>query len=244
MPRTARSRSAVGATIAALLPPSSRISRPNRPATSGATARPIRVEPVADTIATSGWAASAAPTSAPPWSTWFSPRGTPSSPAARCEQRLAGQRRQRRLVRRLPQHRVTGDDGQGGVPRPHGDGKVERRDHGARADRVPRLHQTVAGPFAGDRQAVELAGQTDGEVADVDHLLDLAETLRADLAGLDRHQLAELRLVLAQQLAEAADERTAGRAPAWCATRRRPLGPSPRRRRRRPANRRRRASRR
>ena len=31
----------MGATIAALLPPSSRIGRPKRPATTGATARPI-----------------------------------------------------------------------------------------------------------------------------------------------------------------------------------------------------------
>ena len=83
MPRVARSRSADGATIAALLPPSSRIRRPNRDATTGATARPIRVEPVADTIATPSWAASAAPTSAPPCTTWLSPAGAPTSAAAR-----------------------------------------------------------------------------------------------------------------------------------------------------------------
>ena len=69
--------------MAALLPPSSRISRPKRPATTGATARPMRVDPVADTMATAGWAASAAPTSAPPSSTWLSPSGAPTSAAAR-----------------------------------------------------------------------------------------------------------------------------------------------------------------
>ena len=83
IPRVASSRSAVGATIAALLPPSSRISRPKRAATTGATARPMRVEPVAETIATPSWAARAAPTSAPPWTTWPRPAGAPTSAAAR-----------------------------------------------------------------------------------------------------------------------------------------------------------------
>ncbi len=83
MPRTASSRSADGATIAPLLPPSSRISRPKRAATTGATARPIRVDPVADTIATSSWAASAAPTSLPPSNTWLRSGGAPTSLAAR-----------------------------------------------------------------------------------------------------------------------------------------------------------------
>ncbi len=127
------------------------------------------------------------------------------------EQGVACQRGQRRLVGRLPQHRVAGDEGEGGVPRPHRDGEVERRDHGARAHRVPRLHQAVARSLAGDRQAVQLARQADGEVADVDHLLDLAETLGADLAGLDRHQLTEVGLVLAQQLTEPADQPAADR---------------------------------
>ena len=122
------------------------------------------------------------------------------------EQGIARQCGQRRLVGWLPQHRVTGDEGEGGVPRPHRHGEVERRDHGAGADRVPRLHQAVTWPLAGDRQAVQLARQADGEVTDVDHLLDLTETLGADLPGLDRHQLTELRLVLTQQFTEPSDQ--------------------------------------
>ena len=47
------SRSAEGATIIALLPPSSRIARPKRAATLGPTIAPMRVEPVAETIGTS-----------------------------------------------------------------------------------------------------------------------------------------------------------------------------------------------
>src|ERR1700746_835087 len=45
---TAMSRSALGVTISALLPPSSRIVRPSRPLTALATLNPILVEPVAD----------------------------------------------------------------------------------------------------------------------------------------------------------------------------------------------------
>ncbi len=53
MARTAMSRSAEGATIIALLPPSSRMARPKRAATLGPTIAPMRVEPVAETIGTS-----------------------------------------------------------------------------------------------------------------------------------------------------------------------------------------------
>ena len=46
------------------------------------------------------------------------------------------------------------------------------------------------GPLAGDGQAVELARETDREVADVDHLLHFAEAFLDDLAGFERDQLA------------------------------------------------------
>ena len=92
MPRSARSRSADGATIAALLPPSSRIERAKRPATTGATRRPIAVEPVAETIGTASWATSAAPTSAPPSTTWLRWSGAPVSAAARSNNAAAGER--------------------------------------------------------------------------------------------------------------------------------------------------------
>ena len=69
-----------------------------------------------------------------------------------------------------------------------------------RPQRVPLLDHPVPGPLAGDRQAVELARQADGEVAHVDHLLDLALALGADLARLERDQQAQVRLVLAERL--------------------------------------------
>ena len=67
--RTAMSRSADGATIIALLPPSSRMARPNRAATFGPTTAPMRVEPVAETIAASFDEMSASPIAAPPMTT-------------------------------------------------------------------------------------------------------------------------------------------------------------------------------
>ena len=82
MPRTARSRSALGATTAALLPPSSSSERPNRSATRGPTSRPIRVEPVAESSATPGCPTSASPASGPPSTTCDRPAGAPCSASA------------------------------------------------------------------------------------------------------------------------------------------------------------------
>ena len=67
------------------------------------------------------------------------------------------------------------------------------------------------GPLGRHRPAVELAREADREVADVDHLLNLAEGLGRDLPGLDRDQLADVGLVLAEQHAEPLDERAARR---------------------------------
>ena len=83
MPRVARSRSALALTMAALLPPSSSSERPNRPATRGPTARPIRVEPVALSRATPGWSTRASPTSGPPIRTCDRSVGAPTSAMAR-----------------------------------------------------------------------------------------------------------------------------------------------------------------
>src|SRR5437762_7215729 len=71
--RKARSRSAEGATIMPLLPPSSRSVRPKRCATRGPTIAPMRVEPVALTSGTRRSSHSASPSSAPPIATWLRP---------------------------------------------------------------------------------------------------------------------------------------------------------------------------
>ena len=92
------------------------------------------------------------------------------------------------------------------VPRPHRDGEVEGGDDAADAERMPGLHHAVVGALGGDGQAVELAREADREVADVDHLLHLAEALGDDLAGLERDEAAEIVLGGAQLLAEQAHE--------------------------------------
>src|SRR5689334_17104296 len=53
---------------------------------------------------------------------------------------------------------------------------------------------------------MELAREADGEVADVDPLLDLAERLGPDLAGLQGDQRGKVLLPLADGLADAPDQ--------------------------------------
>jgi hypothetical protein len=82
--RTARSRSALGATTIALLPPNSRSVRARRCAARAATARPIPVLPVALMRATRASPTSASPVSRPPIATCDSPFGaSPKRAAAR-----------------------------------------------------------------------------------------------------------------------------------------------------------------
>ncbi len=64
----------------------------------------------------------------------------------------------------------------------------------------------MARPLRGDGEAIELARETDGEVADVDHLLHLAEAFLQDLAAFQGHETAEALLRRPQLLAEEADQ--------------------------------------
>ncbi len=125
------------------------------------------------------------------------------------DQRLAGDGGQRRQLGRLPHDGVAADQRDRGVPRPHRDGEVEGGDDADDAERMPRLHQPVARPLGGDGLAVQLPGQADGELADVDHLLHLAERLGGDLARLDGDQRREIRLVLDQEFTEPGHQRAA-----------------------------------
>src|SRR5690606_23571880 len=117
-----------------------------------------------------------------------------------------GDRRERGARGGFPEDDVAADGGEGGVPCPDGDGEVEGGDDGDGAERMPLLHHAVARPLRRDGQAVELPAQADGEVADVDHLLDLAEPFGADLPHLQGDELAERLLVRSEQLAEGAHE--------------------------------------
>ena len=128
MPRTARSRSADGATIAALFPPSSSSSateasgdaRRDRPAHPGGAGRAQQGD--------AGIVDERPPRSPPRLTTDDSAAGAPDP--ARClgRQRLAGERGEQRLVGRLPHDGIAADEGERGVPRPHRDREVERAD--------------------------------------------------------------------------------------------------------------------
>ena len=210
--RAASSRSALGATIIALLPPSSSSTRPKRCGDARADRaahrgragrrdqRDARIvdQRLADVALALDAAAPARPAH----------RRTAQRPAHQRHHRFGAERR---LLARLPDHRIAADQRQRRIPRPHRDREIERADHQHRPERMPLLHHPVVGPLAGDGQAVELARQADREVADVDHLLDFAEALLDDLAGFERDQLGEHRLGLAQLLAEQADQLAAAR---------------------------------
>jgi hypothetical protein len=120
-------------------------------------------------------------------------------------------RGQRRLLGRLPHHRVAAHERQHRIPRPHRDREVEGRYHAHDTERMPRLHHAMVGALGGDGQAVQLARQTDRVIADVDHLLDFAERLARDLARLGGHDLRELALRAAQRFAELAHQQAAAR---------------------------------
>ena len=71
---------------------------------------------------------------------------------------------------------------------------------------MPGFHHAVLRAFRSDRQSVELSRQADGEVAYVDHLLNLPKPFRGDLATLDRDETAELGLACAQFLSQQSDQ--------------------------------------
>ena len=91
--------------------------------------------------------------------------------AGALEQRLHRQGAQGRFLGRFPQHHAATDERQRSVPGPDRHRKIESRDDANHAQRLPGFHHAVAGTLAGNGQAMELARQAHGKVADVDHLL-------------------------------------------------------------------------
>ena len=91
------------------------------------------------------------------------------------------------------------------VPGPYRDRKIEGRDHAHDAERMPLLVHAVLHPFRMHRQTVQHARLADGEIGNVDHLLDLAIALGLDLAVLHRYQAAERVLVAAQLIGHQAN---------------------------------------
>ena len=115
------------------------------------------------------------------------------------------------FFRWLPNDAVAADEGERGIPRPNCSRKIKSRDDRDHAERMPEFSQRMVRALRYDRSAVELAGQPHRVVADVNHLLNFAETFRANLADLQRDEVREIGLVLAQFVSETADEFS----PAW-----------------------------
>src|SRR5664279_2448196 len=76
---------------------------------------------------------------------------------------------------------------------------------------MPLLHQAMVGPLARHRQTVELTRQPNGEITDIDHLLDLAKAFGESLPGLDRDQAPKLRFRGPKLRTEQAHQLTAAR---------------------------------
>jgi len=71
---------------------------------------------------------------------------------------------------------------------------------------MPLLVHAMLRALRVHRQAVELTGETDGEVEDVDHLLHFAMSFGPDLPHLEADQVAQRLLDLPQQVAEISQE--------------------------------------
>src|SRR5215467_10489255 len=83
------------------------------------------------------------------------------SPHRALDDRLCGQRRERSLLGWLPHHRVAADESESRIPGPHRHREVESRDDATDAERMPSLHHPVVGALGRDGAAVELPRQPD-----------------------------------------------------------------------------------
>lgn len=108
--------------------------------------------------------------------------------------------RQRTHLRWLPHHGVAADQRVRGVPGVDRDWEVKRGNHADHTNWVPGLHETVTRTLRRHGLAVEHAGLSQCEVANVNHFLDFAFSLRNGLAGFNLNQNAQVMLVLCKQL--------------------------------------------
>ena len=125
------SKSASSRMMLADLPPSSCATRLTVGAAARATSMPARVEPVNDTMSTSGCAASGAPTLTPSPLTRLN---TPGGHAGRVHDLGEEDRVQRRDLGRLEHHRAAGRDRRRDLAGDLVQRPVPRRDHSAHAD--------------------------------------------------------------------------------------------------------------
>ena len=144
----------------AFLPPSSSVTCFSRSAAARAMARPVGTLPISAMRGISGCETSAAPQSAPPVTTLSTPGGT-TSPI----ELHHAIRRQRRLLRRLHDHRVARGERCGHLRGREHQRMVVRDDPGAHAKRLAQRH--VDGAVAHrNRLALHFAGKA-GEVLEL-----------------------------------------------------------------------------
>ena len=106
----------------------------------------------------------------------------------------------------LPDHRVSTDGGEHRVPGPDGHREVEGGDDADGSQRVPLLVHAVQWTLGVDRQSVELTGEPDGEVRDVDALDHFAHAFGVDLSHFHRDQGTEFLFLLTKRVADATDD--------------------------------------
>src|SRR5256885_1655766 len=144
MPSTARSRSASSRTMIAFLPPSSRWTCLRLSAALLRTATPVSREPVSVITGTSGWRTSRSPTSPPPPHDVDDP-GRDARLGEQLDEALA---QQRRVGRRLEDHRVPADERGRDLPGRDRDREVPGRDHADDSDRLPDAHVELVAQLA------------------------------------------------------------------------------------------------
>ena len=184
MARSARSRSAAGVTIIALLPPSSRIERPKRAATA-------RTDGAAHRRRTGGRdqrdrrarRPAPRPSGVPPMTICASPAGaaSPKRAIARSSARKVASPDSGAFCDGL---KITGSPQTSAIAAFQANTatrEVEGGDHRHRPERMPLLHQPVARPLGDDGAAVQLARQAERELAHVDAFLHLAAPFAAIL---------------------------------------------------------------
>ena len=116
-----------------------------------------------------------------------------------------GNRAEGSLAGRFPHGGVTANGGQGAVPGPDGHGEIKSGDDPDNAQGMPLLEEAVPRAFRGDGQAVKLAGKAGGKIADINHLLHFAFPFGHDFSRFEGDEPAQIRLGLAQGVAELAD---------------------------------------
>ena len=211
MPRTARSRSADGATIAPLLPPSS--SSASAEARGDARADgPAHRHRSGRGNQRHAWIGdeSLADFAAPPITTCEIAGGCTDVVGGVARNRLAGERGERRLLRRLPHHRVAADQRDAAFHAQTATGKLNAEMTPTGPERMPLLHQAVAGPLAG-RSSCRKAG---GDRPTANSQMSIISCTSPSASGVilpasSGDEVREVVLVFGQQLPEAADDRPA-----------------------------------